>query len=420
LQTVNDNSSGVISNGKVTIWSRAFIALLLVNFLRMLGQSISNTIVPLFAYDLGAVASMVGFVSGSFAITAMAIRPFAGPAFDSFSKTRLFLLFGVILTVASFGYSLANTIPMIIVMRLIHGIGAGCTGSLGMALASEVLPIEKMNSGISIYSISQSAALAIGPAFAVWAADAWGYNTTFILTGIIMAACCVVAGLFVQVKEPASKPPYQLKLSRAFSKRAIIMSVILMLMMTAFSCTNSFLVIYGNLRGVDQIGLFFTVNAICLIGTRPLFGNISDKYGASKVIIPTMVLFAVSFVVISQATTLAAFIVAALVAACGFGAASPLVQALVFKCVPLSQRGSASNTSFLGMDAGNLIGPYLGGLVIEGLRPALGSEVAAYSGMWMVMLAPIFLGLIIFVANRSRIRRYVAEADAENAKVEAK
>ncbi|MBR2834802.1 MAG: hypothetical protein IKE43_03695 [Coriobacteriales bacterium] len=55
-------------------------------FFNSFGQATAGTVLPLFARDLGATTSVIGFVAGAFAITALAIRPFAGPAFDSFSK----------------------------------------------------------------------------------------------------------------------------------------------------------------------------------------------------------------------------------------------------------------------------------------------------------------------------------------------
>lgn len=395
---------------KKTIWSAAFVALLVVNFLRMMGQAIGNTVVPLYAYELGATASIVGFVSGAFAITALAIRPFAGPAFDSFSKKKLFLIFGIVLAVAGYAYAFADNVPIIVAVRLLHGIGMGCTAPLGLAIVSEILPIEKMNSGISIYTLAQTVAIAVGPAFGVWAVDAIGYFATFMIMGTFLAVTCVVIVIFVKEGPALDRPPYQLRLGRMFARRALGLTAVMMLMAIAFSCVGSFLVIYGRQLGIAEIGLFFTINAGCMLATRPLFGRLSDKYGADKVIVPAMVMFALSFVVLAFADGMPMIVAAAVISACGYGAASPLVQAVIFKCVPSVQRGSASNTSYIGLDLGNLIGPYAGGAVVDLLVPLVGGETAAYSGLWLALLVPIFAGLALFVALIPRLRRYEAEA----------
>ena len=160
-------SKSTSSTSAQGIWTAPFVALVAVNFLRMMGQAISGTALPLYAYSLGAAATAVGFVSGAFAISALLIRPFIGPAFDSFSKSRLFLIFGIVLAVAGYAYAFTTTVESIVVVRLIHGIGMGCTAPLGLAIASDILPRDKIGSGIGFYTLAQSTAQAIGPAFAI-------------------------------------------------------------------------------------------------------------------------------------------------------------------------------------------------------------------------------------------------------------
>ncbi len=67
---------------KVTMWNPTFISIFIVNFAMNMGQFMMNTLVPKYANYLGATAAVVGTVTSMFAITALAIRPLAGPAFD--------------------------------------------------------------------------------------------------------------------------------------------------------------------------------------------------------------------------------------------------------------------------------------------------------------------------------------------------
>lgn len=402
---------------KVTIWSAAFVALLVSNFLRTMGQSLANTALPLYAYDLGAAASIVGIVSGSFAVTALLSRPFIGPAFDSFSKKKMILIFGIILAVAGYAYAFVDTIPAIIVVRLIHGLGMGGAAPLGMALASDILPDEKMNTGISIYSLAQALATAVGPAFAIWAVDALGYFATFMITGTFLVVCCIVVAIFVKEPEVASRPPYELSLKRAFAKRAIPVTIVVTLMTASFSCVGSFLAIYGQLMGVAQVGLLFTIYALCMLVTRPAVGKLADRFGTTKVVVPTSLAFIAAFVIFTFADGFPMMAVAAVVMACGWGAASPLLQSLIFQCVPDYQHGSASNTCFMGIDIGNLIGPYIGGFVVDVATPLLGSELAGYSAMWLIMTIPVAAGLILYLAIRGKIEKYKEEAAMENVAV---
>ena len=377
-----------------------------------MGQATTGAVLPLFARDLGATTSVVGFVAGAFAITALAVRPFAGPAFDSFPKKRILLLAQGVIGTAMLLYSFATSVPAVLATRLLHGLGMGCAAPVALSIVSETLPASRLNSGISVYTLSQAAAQAIGPALGIWLSRAVGYAPTFSLTASSIAVSLALVALLVREPSapPGGRPPYKLELRRAFAVRALGPTCALMLFSMSFSCIGSFMAIYGDLRGVEQIGLYFTAYAVCLFVTRPLLGGLSDRVGAVRVLVPSAGCFALSFVLISRADSLPGFLLAAVVAAFGFGVCVPLIQATVFRCVPHAARGSASNTSYVGLDVGNLAGSYLGGVIIESLTGPLGGEVAAYSAMWLVMIAPIVAGAAVFVAIRGRVARYAQEA----------
>jgi MFS family permease len=101
-----------------------------------------------------------------------------------------------------------------------------------------------------------------------------------------------------------------------------------------------------------------------------------------------MLFFAASYVALSRAQDLTGLLIAAVLGSAGFGCCAPLLQTLGLSSVPPERRGAASNTMFTGLDVGMLLGPVVGGNAIELMMPILGSEIAAYSQMWIVMLIP--------------------------------
>ena len=389
---------------KETIWSFSYFALLIMNFVGGMGQMVGGTILPLYARDLGVTAGTVGIIVGAFAISALAIRPFAGPAMDSFPKKPLLLGSFLIMCITTLLYPLATNVVLLFLVRFFYGLGLGCTGPLGLAMVAELVPMSRLASGISIYALSYSVSQAIGPAFGLWCKDAVGYNPTFLLSGALIGVSCILIAL-MKFPERDNRPPFQLKLDRMVSKEALIPTAIVFLMAISFTCTGAFMAIYGDLRGISEIGLYFTVYAVCLLATRPVFGRIADTKGVSTVLIPAILAFALSYILVGFADDLPLFLVAAAIAACGYGVASPLVQSVMVKVVPDERRGAGSNTMYFGIDAANLVGPVIGGFVIELLIPISGSEVAAYSNMWFVMLIPIALALVFYLMTRERLQR---------------
>lgn len=391
-----------------SIWNVGFITLIFVNLVQQMGQQMATTVTPLYADTLGASASAVGFVVGAFAVTAIAVRPFAGPSFDSFSKKWLLLGGYSITTVGVIGYGFVTSVHALFAMRLIHGIGAGFGGPLSLALASEFLPANKVGSGVSVFMLAQAAAQAIGPAVGIELTGIIGYSWTFWASAILYIVAIALV-FSIRERETGPRKPYHLSLDRMFAKRAVPAALILFVLHMPFMCTASFMALYGYLRGVSQIGLYFTVYAVAMLVTRPLFGKLADRYGTIRVVIPTIFFYAVSFIVASQATTLPVLLISAVLAACGYGVTTPLMQALMIECVPADSVGAGSNTTFFGFDVGCIVGPMLGGLVIDLLVVRTGDAAIAYSCMWLTMLIPIAVGLVLLLAFRKTIARYIEE-----------
>ena len=392
-----------------SMWSASFVMLLCVNFFQSMGTQFATTVIPLYARDLGADATTVGIVVSAFAITALSIRPFAGPAFDSFSKKKLYFCAYALNALAMFLYAFASSTDMLFAVRLLHGIGIGCAAPLGLALVSRVVPASRLSSGVSFYMLAFSVAQSVGPAFAVWMSGEYGHFPTFIAAGLCLTvACCIIP--FVKVAPDEHRPPYKIRFDRIFVKQAFVPAGLLCLVSCAFSCTASFLVLYGTLLGVDGIGFYFTAYAICLLVTRPLFGRLSDTHGTKVILVPAFIAFGVSYLIISQATTLPMFLLAAVVGSCGFGVCNPLIQALAMRMVPADHTGACTNTTYTGLDIGNLMGPALAGVLIDFFIPVAGSEAVAYSWMWLCMIVPIAFALVLFLTQTKRMARYVQEA----------
>ncbi len=154
------------------------------------------------------------------------------------------------------------------------------------------------------------------------------------------------------------------------------------LMNCTYSCVSSFLINYAVRQGVNQIsiGLYITVYAAIMLFSRPMIGRLSDPFSMLKTFIPALFCFAASFVVISIAHTLPVFLLAAVISAFGYGTCAPAGQALCMKCVSPDRRGTASSTSYIGEDIGNILGPILSGTLVTSF---------GYHSMWLMMIIPV-------------------------------
>jgi MFS family permease len=384
------------------IWNTKFVRITVINFLLSMGQFMMNTLVPKFADSLGATAAVVGVVSSMFAITALGIRPIAGPAMDYFRKNRMLTLSVGLIVVAFVGYGLSRSVTLIILSRLIHGLGVGVAIPLSMAMASNALPPGKMASGLSIFSLGNALATAVGPSVGLYLTGSLGYNVTFFIVAALLALCLALT-LQLKSSTPVKHSRFKIQLNRVIVPEVIVPAVITLFVAVGYSSISYFLALFGGLQGVEDIGLYFTSYAVCLLVSRPISGKIADRYGLDKTIIPGFVLFAASFVLISFCKTLPMFLLAGAVSAFGYGICVPLIMTLCMQLVPPNQRGAASNTNFIGMDSGYLIGPPLAGLVVTAVENSTGSEAVGYAVMYRGMVAPIAVALVIFFIYRKKL-----------------
>ena len=392
------------------IWSKSFISLFFVNGLLSLGQMMMNVLIALYADSLGADASMVGFTVSAFAYTALALKFVSAPAIDAFSRKRILIGSLFVLALSYLMMSASSNIFMLVFARLLQGSAMAFTTTTCLAMATDTLPPDHISSGIGYFSVAQAACMAVGPMIGLNLAGTFGYNAAFATGGVLMLVG--TAAVFLVKEPPHKRRPFKLSLGSMFAKETILPAFLAGLLAIAFCNVNSFLALYAGERGVgDDIGWYFTVNAILMLFSRPLVGRMADEHGLVKVILPSMCSFALSFFIISRASSLPLFLLAAVFAAFGYGAAGPMIQAFCMKSVPPERRGAGSSAYFIGMDVGNLVGPVIAGHVVG---------LVGYQLMWDVMIIPIGLAFLFVLAFRKRItevdRRAAASAsDAEEA-----
>ncbi len=137
--------------------------------------------------------------------------------------------------------------------------------------------------------------------------------------------------------------------------------------------------------------------AVFLLISRPLCGKLIDKIGIDKVFYPGVALYALTFVTVALGNSLPVLLIAAVLAAFGFGTLNPAIITLCMRSVPFEKRGVASNTQYFGIDIGYFLGPVLGGVLYANF---------GYSSMYMLGAIPVLLtGVLFLIGWRSMKNR---------------
>ena len=396
-------------NTPTTVWNRGYILIFLANLFQHMGQQTITALIPKYASSMGAAASVVGIVSGIFAISALAIRPVASPAFDCFRKRNIYVLATAILLVAYAVFYLAPNVTWLIVGRLLQGVGVGMCAPISLSIACDNLPEGSFAKGVSFFSLGQAFGQAVGPSLGLALSTNYGYKTTFIACFCVVFVCLILA-FFVYSKPAPEDARYRIRFDTIVAKEAVPAAITMTFLTIPYACIGGFLLIYANdTLGITNIGLSYTVYAIGILVLRFVTGGLADKFGYRKVLVPTMACFAMTFVMFSVSKSITGFIAAAVFSALGYGIALPNLQALCMTSVPAEKRGVGSNTFFLGQDIGLFMEPYLAGLLadalirsknngtIEGASNAV--KASAYSTMYLVIIISLVIAIALVLLN---------------------
>ena len=398
---------------KQTIWTRNFVCMMMANFLLLMSNFSTSTLVATYASFLGAAPTLMGFLTGMFYGVALAMRPVAGPVQTRANHKKLIIAVFVTGCVVNAGYAMFHSIPMFLAFRVLHGIQYAFYGSLSMTIAADSVPQEKLASGLGFFALSGAVAQAIAPQIGIdlraWGTamrgEDFGYTILFAFATAMMLLSLIP--LFLMHDDAKDRPaeaaaaPVGKWYQQIISRHALIPAAIMMLIMMSFSIFNGFMVLFGEELGIENIGIFFTVFAGSMLLIRPVSGWLSDKLGLRTVLLPALALFCVSYLIIGNAAAIPMILVGAVFAAIGFGTGNPLTQALSVQTEPRARRSIASNTLYIGMDIGFFLGPLLGGII----RDVIGN----YKAVILSGSVPLALGLVIFLVGWPACARRIAE-----------
>lgn len=361
--------------------------LFITNIVAYIGQSMLNTLLQIYAADLGASSSLIGTIIGIFSITALLMRPVTGSAIDSLNKKHLLVGAMSVITAAIFGYGFSFSVPVLIAFRLMHGIGMGFTGPLCLTMATDSLPASKIASGIGIYTLGVVIAQAFGPAIGLKIAEAFSCNAAFFTAGVLNVVAVAIASLIKYEHTNTNK--FRISLSGMVAKEALIPASMTFLTSLSTAGVNSFLVLYAESKGISGVSLFFTVNSFALLLSRPIAGTLSDKYGLDKTIVPCLIFYVLSMVTMAIANSSIMLYISAVLYALGYGTAYPSIQALCMKVVPAAKRGAGTNTLYIGTDTAYLVGPVIAGMIVD---------ISNYETMFYASVIPPIVVIIVLLA----------------------
>lgn len=367
------------------IWNKTFFLILVVSFLMFLSMYMLLPTLPLYAQTIGGNETVAGTIVGVFTLSAVLVRPWFGNLLDRRGRKVILIIGAGIFLVSALAYNLAFSIITLLALRVVHGIGWGASTTATATMASDVIPAVRRAEGMGYYGIAATLAMALGPALGLYLVKYSSYSVLF--TGAAILATLGLAGSFFINYEIPRKNRDEARIQHVkgviLEKTAIPPALVLFFITLTYGGIVSFLPSYADYRGVENIGLFFTVYALVLLLSRPIIGKLADRYGVRKFLVPGILLIALALLLLVKASSLPMFLLVGVVYGLGFGTVQPILNALVISLSPPERRGAANATFAVAMDLG--IG--VGAVALGFLTQKMGFEFMYCSSAGFALLA---------------------------------
>ena len=142
--------------------TRAFLLVSLAHSLQSLALNL-HVHLPGFLKGLGASELRIGSIFAAMSAAAIVSRPWVGRAMDARGRLVVIVAGSVVHVVVSALYLTVHSLgPLIVFVRVLHGIAEGMLFSSLFAYATDIVPAARRTEGIAVFGVSGLLPIAAG------------------------------------------------------------------------------------------------------------------------------------------------------------------------------------------------------------------------------------------------------------------
>ncbi len=204
---IPDGLSGLARRAAEQGWLKWAIVLTasFAAILEVVDVSIVNVALPDMQGNLGATLSEIGWVSTSYSIANVIVIPLSAWLGLRFGKKRYFIFSLVAFVLASVLCGFATNLAMLIIGRVIQGLGGGGLLAKAQALMFETVPREEQAKASTIFSLGVIGGPALGPALGGYLTDQFGWRWIFFINIPLGILAVMMATTFLVPDEPGAR-----------------------------------------------------------------------------------------------------------------------------------------------------------------------------------------------------------------------
>ena len=177
-------------------------SVMLATFMVVLDSSVANVALPHIAGNLSASTDESTWVLTSYLVSNGIMLPASGWIARRIGRKRLLLFSILLFTAASLLCGMSINMPMLIVARVLQGIGGGGMQPLAQSILLESFPPRQHGTAMAVFGVGVVVAPVIGPTLVGWITDSYSWRWIFYINLPIGILALFMVNLFVE------DPPY--------------------------------------------------------------------------------------------------------------------------------------------------------------------------------------------------------------------
>jgi DHA2 family multidrug resistance protein len=161
-------------------WVIAF-TVTLATFMEVLDTSIANVALPHIAGSLGASEDEATWVLTSYLVANAVILPASAYLTRFIGRKKFYMICVMLFGISSALCGLAPSLPLLILFRVLQGMGGGGLQPSEQAILADTFPPEKRGQAFAMYGMAVVFAPAIGPTLGGWITDNFDWRWCFFI-----------------------------------------------------------------------------------------------------------------------------------------------------------------------------------------------------------------------------------------------
>jgi EmrB/QacA subfamily drug resistance transporter len=412
-------------------------------FMMMLDNTVVNVALPSIQKDLGASLSSLEWAVNAYTLSFGVLLVTGGRLGDIFGRRRAFLLGVTIFALSSATAGLAQNTTMLIVSRVIQGVGGALMMPATLSIVTNAFEPSERGKAIGTWAGVSALALAIGPVvgglltehvswraifylnipvaagaiaatifavresrdesvgrqidylgvgtltvgltslvLALIESNAWGWGSARIVGLLILSAVALTSFVFIERRVPAPIVELPLFASRNFVATNVVALVVTFAMMAQFFFVTLYI---QDVLGYSPVetGLRFLPSTLMIVLIAPIAGRLTDRVGARWLIGGGLAIVTVSLfwlTTIDAGTTYGDIWPSFVLMGIGMALVMSPMSTAAMNAVPVTKAGVASGLLSMNRMVGGSLGVAVVGAVFASQAPAGVQDPAAFVG----------------------------------------